>query len=312
MNTKVLPKGVWPVMLTPFDESGAIDWPAYDELIEFYIEQGSAGLFADCLSGEISELSADECVELAVRAVRQAAGRVPVVAGAICPGSVDKIAAHAVRISESGVVAVVVAPNQFASEAEDESVLRERLFDFTERVDASILLGIYECPYPYHRHVSASLLKEVAQTGRFLFMKDTCANPEVIRGKIKAVQGTSMRVFNAHALSLIQSVQMGAAGYSGVGTNFFGGPYRCACFQKQRSAEELTAADELMKQVQQAIRESGAYPAFPKYFLNSQGLKILPHCRVEYQQSGDWSQLSDSLVQQKDFFDKAAAEPTSC
>lgn len=38
--------GVWPVVLTPFRPDGKIDFPAYRKLLEYYIAEGVAGLFA--------------------------------------------------------------------------------------------------------------------------------------------------------------------------------------------------------------------------------------------------------------------------
>ena len=48
-----LPKGVWPVMLTPFTQDGAIDWDGVDAITNWYIDSGVAGLFAVCLSSEM-------------------------------------------------------------------------------------------------------------------------------------------------------------------------------------------------------------------------------------------------------------------
>ncbi|MBW8838129.1 MAG: dihydrodipicolinate synthase family protein, partial [Burkholderia sp.] len=39
-------EGIVPVMLTPFDDSGAIDYPGLERLIEWYIANGSDALFA--------------------------------------------------------------------------------------------------------------------------------------------------------------------------------------------------------------------------------------------------------------------------
>ena len=37
-----------PVMLTPFDNQGAIDWGSLEALIDWYLEKGAEGLFAVC------------------------------------------------------------------------------------------------------------------------------------------------------------------------------------------------------------------------------------------------------------------------
>ncbi len=46
------PDGIWPTMVTPFDDSGEIDYPALDSMVDWYIENGSNGLFATCQSSE--------------------------------------------------------------------------------------------------------------------------------------------------------------------------------------------------------------------------------------------------------------------
>ena len=41
-------RGVWPVMLTPFDGQREIDWDSLRRLIDWYIAAGVNGLFANC------------------------------------------------------------------------------------------------------------------------------------------------------------------------------------------------------------------------------------------------------------------------
>jgi 4-hydroxy-tetrahydrodipicolinate synthase len=74
------PKGFIPVMLTPFTETGAIDFDALTRLTEFYVEAGAAGLFANCLSSEMFELSESERLQVIARVIKVAGSAVPVVA----------------------------------------------------------------------------------------------------------------------------------------------------------------------------------------------------------------------------------------
>ena len=55
-----LPKGLYPVMLTPFNDDYSIDINALEELTEFYIKAGAEGLFANCLSSEMFQLTSEE------------------------------------------------------------------------------------------------------------------------------------------------------------------------------------------------------------------------------------------------------------
>jgi Dihydrodipicolinate synthase/N-acetylneuraminate lyase len=53
MSTNDHYRGVWPVMLTPFDDNREIDWESLKKLIDWYIRAGVDGLFANCQSSEM-------------------------------------------------------------------------------------------------------------------------------------------------------------------------------------------------------------------------------------------------------------------
>ena len=44
--------GVFTALVTPFDAAGAIDWPAFDRLIDRQLEAGIAGLVPVGTTGE--------------------------------------------------------------------------------------------------------------------------------------------------------------------------------------------------------------------------------------------------------------------
>jgi len=67
-------------MITPFDSKGRIDMDAVFALVDFYLNAGVKGLFANCLSSEMFSLTEDERFELTRRIVQYVDGRVPVVA----------------------------------------------------------------------------------------------------------------------------------------------------------------------------------------------------------------------------------------
>lgn len=74
-------KGSITALITPFDEAGEIDWPAFEKLVEWQIEQGSHGLVPCGTTGESPTLSHDEHSDIIKRCVDVVKGRIPVLAG---------------------------------------------------------------------------------------------------------------------------------------------------------------------------------------------------------------------------------------
>jgi len=68
-------------VVTPMHEDGALDLDAYRRLIDWQIEQGSAGIVAVGTTGESPTVDHDEHCLLVKTAVQAARGRVPVIAG---------------------------------------------------------------------------------------------------------------------------------------------------------------------------------------------------------------------------------------
>ena len=67
-------------LITPF-KNGEIDWKAYENLIEWQIENGTDGLVPCGTTGESPTLSHDEHHAVVERCIKVAGGRVPVIAG---------------------------------------------------------------------------------------------------------------------------------------------------------------------------------------------------------------------------------------
>ena len=53
-------EGIIPVMLTPFTDQGAIDYPGLERLIEWYLDKGADALFAIAQSSEMQFLTLAE------------------------------------------------------------------------------------------------------------------------------------------------------------------------------------------------------------------------------------------------------------
>lgn len=80
--TPTLLAGCHTALVTPFRPDGAFDEPAFRALVDWQIAEGISGLVPCGSTGEAATMSLEERVRVVRACVEQAAGRVPVIAGA--------------------------------------------------------------------------------------------------------------------------------------------------------------------------------------------------------------------------------------
>ncbi len=270
--------GVWPVMLTPFTENGRVDYKGLEYLVNWYIDRGCKGLFSVCQSSEMYFLSIDERIQVAKAVVSMAAGRVPVIASGNIAEREEERAEETQRMAETGVDAVILITNQFASQTENNEIWLERCISFLDKLQPDILLGFYECPYPYKRLISLENLKACADTGRFYFLKDTCCDIELIKERIQVIKGSKLKLYNANSTTLLESLRAGAVGFSGVMANFHPELYAYLCAHPDRG--DIDYLQDFLSLA--ALIERQYYPANAKYHLQRmEGLPISTYCRKQ-------------------------------
>jgi 4-hydroxy-tetrahydrodipicolinate synthase len=262
---KALPRGFIPVMLTPFHTDLSVDYATLRLLCDYYIDNGAVGLFANCLSSEMYELTEQERLDVIHMVVDQTAGRVPVVATGTFGGDIDEMASFSNKVYALGVDAIIILNNQFVSVEESDEVFLSRIKQWME-LTPGVPFGIYECPVPYKRLVSLPVLQELLSSGRLCYHKDTSLNIEQVKSKIKAGSGSRFGVYDAYMVHAKASLEAGAMGLSCIQGNFF--PRLLADFCLRPSVDFqafLTDNMELMH---------SAYPMSAKYVLQKQGFLI--------------------------------------
>ncbi|HXS58948.1 MAG TPA: dihydrodipicolinate synthase family protein [Hanamia sp.] len=269
-----------PVMLTPFKENGEIDLNGLTRLTQLYMEAGAKGLFANCQSSEMFQLSNDERLLIVKHILKVAEEKVPVVAvgnfGKTIAGQADFI--H--KIHDTGVKAVIIVTSLVAAENESNKVFDERIFELFSLTD-KIPLGFYECPEPYKRVLTAEQLKKFVATGRIIYHKDTCLDIKMIIEKINATKDIdSFGLYDAYAVNAVASLEAGAAGLSCIQGNFF--PelivWLCNHFNDAGAVEQVKKVQQFLVDHMEVIHH--AYPIVAKYYLQKRGLPIFTFTRT--------------------------------
>ena len=274
---KVFPGGVWPVMLTPFTPGGAVDYPALDRLVEWYIGRGVSGLFAVCQSSEMFCLSLEERCAVSRRVVERVGGRVCVVASGHISDTLEEQAAELDAVAAAGVDGVVLLTNLLAGPEESDQVWIERMERLLDLLGGDYPLGLYECPFPYKRIISRTIAEYLARSGRFSFLKDTSCDLSNIGMKLRVFQNTGLQLYNANTSTLLGSLKLGASGYCGVMANFHPELY-VHLLKNHEAPEAVKLSDEL---TMLSLIEKQLYPVNAKYYLSGEGVEMSTACRVK-------------------------------
>ncbi|MBI3684496.1 MAG: dihydrodipicolinate synthase family protein [Acidobacteria bacterium] len=117
--------GIVPIIPTPFTPDEQVDWASLGDLIEFAIAAGARAVCLPAYASEFYKLSEEERCQIAAEAVRQSAGRIPVIAQVNHP-SARHAARFAICAQKSGAAAVCVAVPRLFPLGDDDLV---RYFD---------------------------------------------------------------------------------------------------------------------------------------------------------------------------------------
>lgn len=278
--------GVYPTMITPYRKNGEVDDTAVEALTEWYWKRGCDGIFADCQSSEIQFLTLDERVNIlhtvmqkvyALAAQDPSRPRMTVVAsGHVSDGFEDQVRELNAIAAEKPDALILISNRMDIANTSDEAWIADTGRLIAE-LPAEMSLGIYECPKPYKRLLTEKMLRWCAENGRFYFVKDTCCDAELIRARLEICKGSHLKLFNANAQTLLETVRAGVYGYCGVMANFHPDLYTRLLKGDINSSDASLLQDFLGLA---ATIEGQTYPCCAKYYLNRfEGVAMEPDAR---------------------------------
>lgn len=101
-------RGIFTILLTPFDEDGSLDEESLRREVDFAIAAGAHGIVTPVNTSEFFLLADEERRRLTEIVLDQARGRVPVVVGTAAPATATAVALtrHARAVGAAGVIAM--------------------------------------------------------------------------------------------------------------------------------------------------------------------------------------------------------------
>lgn len=299
-------QGVWPVMPTTFLDNGEVDLSKIPSMVDFYLNAGCAGIFAVAGSGEMFHLSHPERLEVAKATLKAVKGRSQVLAGGNFGPDFETQVEEVRQMAATGVDVVVLILSTIPLESKPWTgeELTERVLELASKVDCR--LGMYECPSPEHRTLRPQDVAKIAATGKFHFLKETTEERDNVAAKVRAADGTPLKVFPASMRVFLQERIPGVGGFNGIVANVV--PEIMVKIDRL-SKDSLPFSQEIYADMD--ALEHGflneLYPASGKVLLNMRGLQLGIRARAGKNPILDSQQLA-ALEPMKGLMEKLLAK----
>jgi 4-hydroxy-tetrahydrodipicolinate synthase len=197
-------------IVTPFRD-GRFDEKAYAELIEFQIENGTAGIVPCGTTGESATLTHDEHVEVIEACVKAVRGRVPVIAGTGSNSTREAI--HLTRAAkEAGADAALLITPYYNKPPQQG--LYEHYRAVAEAVD--IPQVVYNCPGRTGVSIAPDTLARLAELPQIVAVKDATGN---LDWTTEVAMKTELVILSGDDTATLPMMAVGARGVISVTAN---------------------------------------------------------------------------------------------
>jgi 4-hydroxy-tetrahydrodipicolinate synthase len=200
-------------IVTPMTADGALDWAAWDRLLDFHLREGTDGIVVAGTTGESPVLSAAEIEELTHRAVTRCRGKVKVIVGA---GSyaTDATVARTRTLSRLGVDAVMLV-TPYYNKPPQEGLYRH----FMAAADASAApVILYNVPSRTAVDLLPGTVARLARHPRIVGIKEATASLSRAR-EIVSTCPPEFVVLSGDDATAIDLMGVGARGVISVSAN---------------------------------------------------------------------------------------------
>lgn len=257
--------GSIPALITPF-KNGGVDAEAFQNFVQWQIDEGSHGLVPCGTTGESPALSHDEHHRVTELCIEVAKGRVPVIAGA-GSNSTEEAVALAKHAQRAGADAILVVTPYYNKPTQEG--LYQHFKAVNDAVDIPIL--IYNIPGRSIVDMTVETMARLAKLANIVGVKDATADlvrPALTRQAI----GDSFVQLSGEDATVVPFLSQGGHGCISVTANV--APRACAELHSAWQGEDLKTVarinDRLMPLHQALFIESS--PAPVKYALSLLGL----------------------------------------
>lgn len=261
-------KGSLPALVTPFN-NGTVDIDTLKKLVNWHIAQGSQGLVPVGTTGESPTLTHEEHDQVVEIVVKEAAGRIPIIAGAGSNNTIETVRLVQAAKAAGAAAALVVTPYY------NKPTQAGLIAHFKAAANCGLPIVIYNIPGRSVVDMTPATMGELAKLDMIIGVKDSTGDLSRVP-KQRMTCGTGFVQLSGEDATALGFNAHGGVGCISVTANV--APKLCAEFQATTLAGDyataLTQLDRLMPLHEAIFTEPGVAGA--KY-----GMSLLGLCSEE-------------------------------
>jgi 4-hydroxy-tetrahydrodipicolinate synthase len=239
-------------LATPFDASGAIDFSAWQRLLEAQIEGGTSAVVVAGSTGEAAALSDDEYQALIAAAVKISAGRIPVIAGTGLSNTAKTIAQTQLAKAAGAQIALVVTPPYVRP---TQAGLIEHYTEVADKGGLPVIL--YNVPGRTGCDMQPQTVEALSKHPNIIGVKEAKADGERIRA-LAALNQRDFAVLSGDDNTFLTAMEQGYQGVISVASNVVPRSFARICqWVKEKN---FTPARELDNELQSLYDFTGVEP----------------------------------------------------
>jgi len=203
---KVKWEGVYPALLTPFNEDDSIDFELFGKNISAQLEAGVSGLVVGGSLGEASTLTHDEIKHLLIHAKEEAKGAAPVISS-IAEQSTKQAVKAAQNAEENGADGLMLLP-PMRYKADDRETVE---YIKTVANNTSLSIMVYNNPHDYKIEVTIDMFEQLAKIPNILSVKESTRDVSNVT-RMKNTFGNRFKILCGVDTLTLEELALGADG----------------------------------------------------------------------------------------------------
>lgn len=261
-------KGAYPVIITPMDQQEEIDWDGLEKNIEYFVNEGVAGLVINGSTGEFVSLTKEERFKVVETAVATINGRIPLLAGTAAETTRETIE-YTQQAEAAGADGALVINSYYAHPTEEE------IYEHFKAVAASVQfpIMIYNNPSTSGVDISTETILRIGRDiENITHVKESSGDIRKVRDVTRKGKGCIKTYCGADDL-VLESFLVGATGWISVAGNV--APKLATDLFEAVQNNELEKAWDLYDQLLPLcsfIEDTGKYVQIIKHAMDVKGL----------------------------------------